>query len=135
MPPQTSVQIEESRKLHTVYGACPHDCPDCCALETQVDEQGRAVTVRGRNDHPVTKGWLCAKVNRYLERVYHPDRLLYPMHRVGPKGSRLFGRISWVEAVAEITSRCRDIIAQHAAQCILRYRYPATLGLVNKSAV
>ncbi len=135
MSPQTSVQIEESRKLRTVYGACPHDCPDCCALETQVDEQGRAVTVRGRNDHPVTKGWLCAKVNRYLERVYHPDRLRYPMHRVGPKGSGLFERISWDEAVAEITSRWSDIIAQHGAQCILPYSYAGTLGLVNNAVV
>jgi len=135
MSPQTSVQIEESRKLRTVYGACPHDCPDCCALETQVDEQGRAITVRGRNDHPVTKGWLCAKVNRYLERVYHPDRLRYPMHRVGPKGSGLFERISWDEAIAEITSHWRDIIAQHGAQCILPYSYAGTLGLVNNAVV
>src|SRR6266567_1429044 len=135
MSSQTSVQIEESRKLHTVYGACPHDCPDCCALETQVDEQGRAITVRGRNDHPVTKGWLCAKVNRYLERVYHPDRLRYPMHRVGPKGRGLFERISWDEAIAEITSRWSDIIAQHGAQCILPYSYAGTLGLVNNAVV
>ncbi len=135
MSPQTSAQIEESSKFRTVYGACPHDCPDCCALETQVDEQGRAVTVRGRNDHPVTKGWLCAKVNRYLERVYHPDRLLYPMHRVGPKGSGLFERISWDEAIAEITLHWRDIIAQHGAQCILPYSYAGTLGLVNNAVV
>jgi anaerobic selenocysteine-containing dehydrogenase len=133
MSPNTSTQIEESRKLHTVYGACPHDCPDCCALETQVDEQGRAVSVRGRSDHPVTRGWLCAKVNRYLDRVYHPERLLYPMRRVGPKGSGVFERISWDEAVAEITSRWRDIIAQHGAQCILPYSYAGTLGLVNNS--
>ena len=128
-----SVQSEDSRKLRTVYGACPHDCPDCCALETQVDEQGRAVTVRGRSDHPVTRGWLCAKVNRYLERVYHPERLLYPMHRVGPKGSGVFERISWEEAIAEITSRWHDIIAQHGAQCILPYSYAGTLGLVNNA--
>ena len=133
MSPKTSVQIEESRKLRTVYGACPHDCPDCCALETQVNEQGRAVRVRGRNDHPVTRGWLCAKVNRYLERVYHPDRLLYPMHRVGPKGSGLFERISWDEAIDEITSHWCDIIAHYGAQCILPYSYAGTLGLVNNS--
>ncbi len=135
MSPKTSVQIEESKKLRTVYGACPHDCPDCCALETQVDELGRAVSVHGRNDHPVTKGWLCAKVNRYLERVYHPDRLLYPMHRVGSKGSGSFERISWDEAIAEITARWRDIIALHGAQCILPYSYAGTLGLVNNSVV
>jgi anaerobic selenocysteine-containing dehydrogenase len=124
-------QVEESRNLRVVYGACPHDCPDCCALETQVDEQGRAVSVRGRADHPVTRGWLCAKVNRYLDRVYHPERLLYPIRRVGPKGSGAFERISWDEAIAEITGRWRDIIAKHGAQCILPYSYAGTLGLVN----
>jgi anaerobic selenocysteine-containing dehydrogenase len=133
MPPKPSAQIQESRILHTVYGACPHDCPDCCALETQVDEQGRAISVRGRSDHPVTRGWLCAKVNHYLDRVYHPDRLLYPLRRVGPKGSGRFERISWDEAIAEITSRWRDIIAQHGAECILPYSYAGTLGLVNNS--
>jgi len=133
MSTKTSVQIEDSRNLRLVFGACPHDCPDCCALETQVDEQGRAVTVRGRSDHPVTRGWLCAKVNRYLERVYHPDRLLYPMHRVGPKGSGVFERISWNEAITEITSHWRDIITQYGAQCILPYSYAGTLGLVNNA--
>ena len=89
-----SAQTEARQNLRVVYGACPHDCPDTCALETHVDEQGRAVSIRGRADHPVTRGWLCAKVNRYLERVYHPERLLYPMCRVGPKGSGQFARIS-----------------------------------------
>jgi anaerobic selenocysteine-containing dehydrogenase len=121
----------EHKNLHVVYGACPHDCPDCCALETLVDEDGRAVRVSGRSDHPVTRGWLCAKVNRYLERVYHPERLLYPMRRVGPKGSGKFARISWEEAIAEITGRWRDVIAQHGAECILPYSYAGTLGLVN----
>jgi anaerobic selenocysteine-containing dehydrogenase len=134
MSPNTSTPIaanSEQKHLHVVYGSCPHDCPDCCALETQVDEQGRAVSVRGRADHPVTKGWLCAKVNRYLDRVYHPDRVLYPMRRVGPKGSGKFERITWEEAIAEITGRWRDIIARHGAECILPYSYAGTLGLVN----
>ncbi|HVB25408.1 MAG TPA: molybdopterin oxidoreductase family protein [Ktedonobacteraceae bacterium] len=127
----TSASVEERKNLRVVYGACPHDCPDTCALETQVDEQGVAVSVRGRADHPVTRGWLCAKVNRYLDRVYHPERLLYPLRRVGPKGSGHFERITWEEAIAEITSRWHDIIAQHGAQCILPYSYAGTLGLVN----
>ncbi|WP_376794290.1 molybdopterin-dependent oxidoreductase [Thermogemmatispora sp.] len=114
-----------------VYGACPHDCPDGCALETVVDEQGRALSVRGRADHPITRGWLCAKVNRYLERVYHPERLLYPQRRQGPKGSGSFRRISWEEALAEISERWRQIIAEHGAECILPYSYAGTLGLVN----
>jgi anaerobic selenocysteine-containing dehydrogenase len=123
--------IGKDRQLRVVYGSCPHDCPDCCALETHVNEQGRAISVRGRADHPVTRGWLCAKVNRYLDRVYHPDRLLYPLRRVGPKGSDEFHRISWEEAISEITDRWQAIIARHGAQCILPYSYAGTLGLVN----
>ncbi len=128
---QISATGNDHKNLRVVYGACPHDCPDCCALETLVDEEGRAVRVSGRSDHPVTRGWLCAKVNRYLERVYHPERLLYPMMRVGPKGSGKFARISWEETIAEITGRWRDIIARHGAECILPYSYAGTLGLVN----
>ena len=131
MSPNIAASTTEPKNLRTVYGSCPHDCPDCCALETQVDETGRAVSVRGRADHPVTRGWLCAKVNRYLDRVYHRDRLLYPMRRVGPKGSGSFERITWDEAIAEITGRWRDIIAQQGAECILPYSYAGTLGLVN----
>jgi anaerobic selenocysteine-containing dehydrogenase len=127
------IQAPESKNLRTIYGACPHDCPDCCALETQIDEHGKAVSVRGRSDHPVTRGWLCAKVNRYLDRVYHPERLLYPLRRVGPKGSGAFKRISWDEAIAEITGRWHEIIAQNGAQSILPYSYAGTLGLVNSS--
>ncbi|HEX4208560.1 MAG TPA: molybdopterin oxidoreductase family protein [Ktedonobacteraceae bacterium] len=128
-------QTEERRNVRVVHGACPHDCPDTCALETHVDEQGRAISVRGRADHPITRGWLCAKVNRYLERVYHPERLLYPLRRVGPKGSGRFERTSWDEAIAEIVTRWRDIIAQHGAQSILPYSYAGTLGLVQGTAV
>lgn len=131
MSPHSSVSTHEHKHLRVVYGSCPHDCPDCCALETQVDERGRAVSVRGRADHPVTRGWLCAKVNRYLDRVYHADRLLYPLRRVGPKGSGAFERISWDEAIADITGRWRDIIHQYGADCILPYSYAGTLGLVN----
>ena len=126
-----SLKAIEHTNLRVVHGACPHDCPDCCALETEVDEHGRAVCVRGRADHPITRGWLCAKVNRYLDRVYHPERILYPMRRVGPKGSGEFARITWEEAIAEITVRWRDIISQQGAECILPYSYAGTLGLVN----
>ena len=126
-----SLKAIEHTNLRVVHGACPHDCPDCCALETEVDEHGRAVCLRGRADHPITRGWLCAKVNRYLDRVYHPERILYPMRRVGPKGSGEFARITWEEAIAEITVRWRDIISQQGAECILPYSYAGTLGLVN----
>ena len=126
-----SLKLPQSPSVRVVYGSCPHDCPDCCALETHVDEQGRAISVRGRADHPVTRGWLCVKVNRYLERVYHPERLLYPMRRVGSKGSGNFERISWDEALAEIADRWRAIIARHGAQTILPYSYAGTLGLIQ----
>ncbi len=131
MPLHTITHSEDGRNLRVVRNVCPHDCPDTCALETLVDEHGQAVQVRGRSDHPITRGWLCAKVNRYLERVYHPERLLYPLRRVGPKGSGSFTRISWDEAIAEITAHWRDIIAQHGAQSILPYSYSGTLGLVQ----
>ena len=124
-------RTEKNEAVRVVYGTCPHDCPDCCSLETQVDAQGRAISVRGRADHPVTRGWLCAKVNHYLERVYHPERLLYPMRRVGPKGSGKFERISWDEALAEITDHWRKLIERHGAQSILPYSYAGTLGLVQ----
>ncbi len=121
----------KGRPLRTVYGSCPHDCPDTCALTIQVDDQGKAVHLRGREGHPVTKGWLCVKVNRYLERVYHPDRLMYPQRRVGPKGSGKFKRIGWDEAFAEISGRWRDLVAQNDAQSILPYSYAGTLGLIH----
>ncbi|GCE12316.1 molybdopterin-containing oxidoreductase family protein [Tengunoibacter tsumagoiensis] len=123
--------VKGRSSLRVVYGACPHDCPDNCALETHVDEQGRAVSVRGRADHPVTRGWLCAKVNRYLERVYDPNRLLYPLRRVGAKGSGQFERVSWEEAIAEIVERWQKISATYGAETILPYSYAGTLGLVQ----
>lgn len=128
-----SLELSPRPKTRVVYGSCPHDCPDCCALETHVNEEGRAISVQGRADHPVTRGWLCAKVNRYLERVYHPERLLYPLRRVGPKGSGTFERISWDQALGEIAQRWSEIIERSGAQSILPYSYAGTLGLVNGS--
>src|SRR5215211_5677871 len=91
-----------------VRGGCPHDCPDACAMLVTV-ENGRAVRVAGDPDHPVTQGFLCAKVNRYVERTYHRDRVLYPMRRVGPKGRGEFERITWDDALDEIATRLSAI--------------------------
>lgn len=113
-----------------VRGACPHDCPDTCGLVTEVVD-GRAVDFYGDPDHPVTDGWLCAKVRPYLDHVNHSDRLLYPLRRVGPKGSGQWQRISWDEAIGEIGARWRAIIAEHGAEAILPYSYSGTLGLVQ----
>ncbi|MFO0925776.1 MAG: molybdopterin-dependent oxidoreductase [Gemmataceae bacterium] len=113
-----------------VRGACPHDCPDPCGVVTEVAD-GRAVGFRGDPDHPVTRGWLCAKVRPYLDHVYHPDRVLYPLRRVGPKGSGRWQRVGWDEAIAEIAERWKAIIAADGAEAILPYSYSGTLGLVQ----
>jgi anaerobic selenocysteine-containing dehydrogenase len=113
-----------------IRGVCPHDCPDTCGVITEV-EDGRAVRFQGDPDHSITTGWLCAKVRPYLEHVYHPDRLLYPLRRVGPKGGGRWQRVSWSEALAEIAGRWKEIIAQYGAEAILPYSYSGTLGLVQ----
>ncbi len=113
-----------------VRGACPHDCPDTCATWTEVRD-GVAVGFKGDSEHPITQGWLCAKVRPYLDRVYHPDRIKYPMRRVGPKGSGEWERIGWDDAVAEIAGRWKAIIAEDGASAILPYSYSGTLGLLQ----
>src|SRR5438132_3101121 len=113
-----------------IRGACPHDCPDTCGIITEV-ENGRAVKFHGDPDNPVTKGWLCAKVRPYLEHVYHPNRLLSPLRRVGPKGAGQWQRIGWREAVDGIAARWKELIARYGALAILPYSYSGTLGLVQ----
>src|SRR5512138_2212596 len=118
--------------LRVVRGACPHDCPDTCATLTEVDEaSGRAVRFYADAAHPITQGWLCAKVRPYLERVYSPDRLQYPLRRVGAKGEGRFERISWEEAIGEIATRWRAILAESGGAAILPYSYSGTLGLLQ----
>jgi anaerobic selenocysteine-containing dehydrogenase len=117
-------------QLEQIRGACPHNCPDTCAVVTMVSD-GRAVGFHGDADHPITRGWLCAKVRPYLEHVYHPDRLLYPLRRVGPKGGGQWQRISWADAIDEIARRWQQIIARHGPEALLPYSYSGTLGLVQ----
>ncbi len=118
-----------------VRGACPHDCPDTCAMLVTV-EDGRAVRVAGDPDHPFTQGFLCAKVNRYLERTYHRDRILRPLRRAGPKGSGRFAPISWEEALDEIAARlCEVVESPDGAQAVLPYSYAGTMGLVQGSSM
>jgi anaerobic selenocysteine-containing dehydrogenase len=113
-----------------VRGGCPHDCPDSCAWEVTVDD-GRAVKLRGATDHPVTRGGLCAKVNRYLDRVYHPDRLLRPLRRAGPKGSGAFQEVSWEAALDEISRRFHEILASDGGEAILPYDYAGNQGVIQ----
>ncbi|PKO56891.1 MAG: molybdopterin oxidoreductase, partial [Betaproteobacteria bacterium HGW-Betaproteobacteria-21] len=112
-----------------VKAACPHDCPDTCAMEITV-EQGRAVRVRGAEKMPFTNGSLCTKVSHYLERVYSDQRLLYPMKRIGRKGEGRFERITWDEALDTIAAKFREIAADDP-RAILPYSYAGTMGLVQ----
>src|SRR5215210_7483929 len=116
-----------------VKSVCPLNCPDACGIVTEVRD-GRVVRTTGDPEHPITRGWLCRKGNEYLERLNHPSRLLYPLRRVGPKGSGRFERISWDEALDEIVERWRTIIERWGSEAILPYGYSGTLGIVNRSA-
>jgi anaerobic selenocysteine-containing dehydrogenase len=118
-----------------VRGACPHDCPDTCATVVTV-EHGRAIAIRGADDHPPTGGTLCTKVARYLERTYSPHRVLFPMKRVGPKGRGAFTRIGWDEAIATIAARFAGIAASpDGPESIVPYSYCGTMGLVQSSSM
>jgi anaerobic selenocysteine-containing dehydrogenase len=112
-----------------IRGACPHDCPDTCALITTVDN-GVAVRVQGNPDHPHTDGALCTKVSRYAERSYHPQRLLQPLRRTGPKGSGQFEPVDWDTALDDIASRLQAIAARDP-QAIQPYSYAGTMGQVQ----
>src|SRR6201985_1006196 len=124
-----------------VHAVCSHDCPDSCGVLVTVDEAtGRAVKMQGDPSHPVTRGFLCGKVAKYLDRVYSPDRLLYPMRRragmaKGPlqQGKELetFERISWDEALDTIASRLQKISDEHGPESILPYSYAGTIGVLG----
>ena len=114
----------------THHGGCPHDCPDTCSMVFEVQD-GKLISVKGNPDHPMTRGGLCVKLKDYEKRHYHPDRLLYPMRRSGPKGTNQFERITWDEALDEIVARWKAIIAEHGPQAIVPYSYLGNQGLVH----
>src|SRR5262249_23313473 len=109
---------------------CPHDCPDTCVMAVTV-EGDRAVGLRGDPDHRFTQGFLCAKVNHYLERVYSPDRILHPLKRVGRKGEGRFERISWDEALDAVAARFKAVADEHGPQAIVPYSYAGNMGLLS----
>jgi len=120
-----------------VRAACPHDCPDTCAMLVTVrEENGRRVAVKiaGDPSHPTTAGVLCTKVSRYLERTYHPERILHPLKRVGRKGEGRFERVSWDQALGDIAARLQKIAAVDP-QRIVPYSYAGTMGLVQGEAM
>lgn len=114
----------------THHGGCPHDCPDTCSMVFEV-EDGKLTGVKGNPDHPMTNGGLCVKLKDYEKRHYHPDRLLHPMRRTGPKGSKTFERITWDEALDEITDKWKRIIDEYDPQAIVPYSYLGHQGLVH----
>ncbi len=137
-----------------VHAACPHDCPDACGVLITVQD-GRATKIQGDPEHPVTRGFLCAKVAKYLDRVYSPDRVLYPMRRIAAKGpvagqqsfgppdrtkdsvphEQIWQHISWDEALDEIASRFRAISVEFGSEAILPYSYGGTLGALNGASM
>jgi anaerobic selenocysteine-containing dehydrogenase len=121
--------LRTGRTERTVHAACPHDCPDTCAIRVTVAD-GQVVRLQGDPDHPPTHGALCTKVSRYVERVEHPERVLHPLKRVGPKGAGRFVRVSWDEALDQIAHRLQTIAARDP-QAILPYSYAGTMGLLQ----
>ena len=112
------------------HSVCALDCPDACSLLLTI-EDGKGTRLRGNPEHPVTQGFLCGKVTRYLEREYAPDRLLYPQRRVGRKGEGRFERIGWDQALDEIVARLGEIGCAHGPEAVLPYSYGGTLGVLN----
>ena len=123
-------RTESPTDSRIVKAACPHDCPDTCAMQVTVTD-GVATGVRGDPNHPFTRGGLCVKLNNFVDTVYSPGRVLYPMRRTGPKGSGQFARITWDEALDEIATRFREIADTYGPEAILPASYLGTQGILN----
>src|SRR5664279_5357079 len=120
-----------------VHSACPHDCPDACGALITV-EDGRATRIQGDPAHPITQGFLCAKVTKYLDRVYSPDRVLYPMRRVGHKGAggpEAFQRVSWDEALDEIVGKLKHVSTEFGPEAVLPYSYGGNIAVLNGASM
>jgi anaerobic selenocysteine-containing dehydrogenase len=125
--------IASPTSMRVIHAACPHDCPDTCAIRVTL-EGDRLVRLQGDPDHPTTQGALCTKVSRYAERNSHPERVLHPLKRVGPKGAGQFVQVSWTEALDDIAARLKAIAAQNP-EAILPYSYAGTMGFVQGEAM
>lgn len=119
----------------TIRSVCPHDCTSACALDVDILADGRVGRVRGAKEDPYTAGVICEKVARYAERIHHPERLLHPMRRVGPKGGGQWERISWDEALDEVAARFLDIEQSHGSEAIWPYFYAGTMGHVHRDGI
>lgn len=122
-------------KIAIKHSTCPHDCPSACGLDIEVVD-GRSIgRVRGSKQQTYTAGVVCAKVARYAERIHHPERLMYPMRRTGPKGSGQFARITWDEALDEIAARFNEAERDFGAEAVWPYYYAGTMGLVMRDGI
>src|SRR3978361_2093143 len=127
--------MNQHAQVEIRHSTCPHDCPSACALDIEVIE-GRSIgRVRGSKLQSYTAGVVCAKVARYAERIHHPDRLMHPLKRTGPKGSGSFARISWDEAIATIAREFDAREARFGAETIWPYYYAGTMGRVMRDGV
>src|SRR5262245_26063111 len=127
--------MNQHAKVDIRHSTCPHDCPSACALDIEVID-GRSIgRVRGSKLHTYTAGVVCAKVARYAERIHHPERLLHPMRRTGPKGSGQWERIGWDEALDEIAARFLKIESESGPETIWPYFYAGTMGHVHRDGI
>jgi anaerobic selenocysteine-containing dehydrogenase len=127
--------MNQQTKIDIRHSTCPHDCPSACALDVEVIDGSTIGRVRGSKQQTYTAGVVCAKVARYAERIHHPDRLMYPMRRTGPKGSGQFARISWDDALDEIADRFDAAEREFGAESVWPYYYAGTMGLVMRDGI
>src|SRR5436309_10334610 len=135
--PDPSPAIPMNKPLRTEIraSACPHDCPSTCALEVEVLDGSSIGRVRGAEDNLYTAGVICAKVARYAERIHHPDRLLHPLLRKGPKGSGQFAPISWDDALDLVAEKFLAAEAKHGSEAVWPYYYAGTMGLIMRDGI
>lgn len=119
----------------TIRSVCPHDCPSVCALDVDLLPDGKVGRVRGAKDDPYTAGVICEKVARYAERIHHPERLLHPLRRVGPKGAGQWQQITWDDALDEIAARFLEVERTHGAEAVWPYFYAGTMGHVQRDGI
>src|ERR1700748_1807945 len=127
--------MNQHAKIEIRNSTCPHDCPSACALDIEVIDNSTIGRVRGSKKQTYTAGVVCAKVALYAERIHHPERLMYPMRRIGPKGSGQFARISWDEALDEIADRFNAAEREFGAESVWPYYYAGTMGLVMRDGI
>ena len=130
-----NIATRDIEKVTIGHTACPHDCPSTCALDVEIGVDGRIGRVRGAEDNSYTAGVICAKVARYAERLYHPDRLMHPLRRAGAKGGGSWQRISWEDALDEIAEAFVKAEAAHGSESVWPYYYAGTMGWVQRDSI